>query len=198
MKLILSLRILSAVLAMNMAVFVYASDSKPSASLNNNVGTNLSNRYDARIAIVDIQTVLSESIAVQGMQREITQIGANLEKLMQEKERELKSDEDAIVKKRGTVGDSEFEKNVSQFHEKLTSVQRMMQEKKSRLDKAHADAMAKVQDVTIGIIEDVAKEQNLNVVMSASPLLYYNQSYDITKIVISRLNNKLKKVPFNY
>ncbi len=190
MKYSLFFRFFSIFLLANIFTFANASSKKPDVAA--------SDKHDVKIAVVDVQAVIAESVAVREMQAEITKIGANLEKIMQEKERELKNDEDAIVKKRGKVSEAEFQKNVSEFHEKLTSVQRMMQEKRTRLDKAHADAMSNVQDITMEIVAAIAKERKLGIVMSASNLLYYSNPQDITHDVISRLNSKLKTVPFNY
>lgn len=157
-----------------------------------------SKKYEARIAVVDLHLVLEKSIAIQGMNHEISNIGAGLEKVMHAKEVELKKDEESIIQKRGKVTEEEFEKEVSKFNKKLSEAQNMMQDKKSRLDRAHASGMQQVHDAIIDIIKSLTKEHDFNIVVQSSVSLYYVEALDITEMVISRLNKKLTTIPFNY
>lgn len=157
-----------------------------------------SKKYEARIAVVDLQAVLEKSVAIQGMNQEISNIGAGLEKIMHAKEVELKKDEENIIQKRGKVSEEEFEKEVSKFNKKLSEAQNMMQDKKTRLDRAHALGMQQVHDAIIDVIKSLTKEHDFNIVVQSSVSLYYAEGLDITEMVISRLNKKLQTIPFNY
>lgn len=155
-------------------------------------------KYDTRMAVVDIHLVLEKSTAIRSMNKEIANIGLELEKAMRDKEVELKKDEDAIIQKRGKISEEEFEKEVSRFNKKLSDTQNMMQEKKTKLDKAHALGMQQVQDTTVDIIKSLTKDYDFNIVLPSSLALYYVESLDITDVVISMLNKRLKTIPFNY
>lgn len=162
------------------------------------ISNSSDNKNALRAAVVDIHLVFEKSLAVQNMQKEISRIGEDLEKVMHAKEMELKKDEEDIMKKRGVLSDTEFEKEVSKFNKKLSDTQNMMQEKKTRLDRAYSNGMQQAHDTTIDIIKSLTKEHDFNIVFPSSPLLYYSQGLDITEIVISRLNDTLKTIPFNY
>lgn len=155
-------------------------------------------KYEARIAVVDLHLVLEKSMAIQGMNQQISNIGSELEKIMHDKEIELKKDEENIIQKRGNVSEEEFEKEVAKFNKKLSDTQNMMQDKKTRLDRAHALGMQQVHDSIIDIIKSLTKEHDFNIVVQSSLSLYHAEGLDITEMVISGLNKKLKTIPFNY
>lgn len=155
-------------------------------------------QYKVKIGIVDIQLVLEESIAVQDMQKNITKIGEEIESAMVAKGAELKKDEDEIIKKRGTLSEADFEKEVALFNKKLSNTQQIMQEKKTKLERAHVAAMEKVQEATMAIVKVIAEEKKINLVLPSSQVFYATDELNITKIVISRLNQKLKTLPINY
>ncbi len=155
-------------------------------------------RYSVQVAVVDIQLVLDESIAVQDMQKNITKIGDEIENMMRAKEKELKKDEEIILKRRNSVSEADFEKEVAAFNKKLSDVQQMMQEKKTNLERAHVAAMEKVQGSTIAIVKAIAEEKNINLVLPSSQVFYATDKLNITKMVISRLNQQLKTLAINY
>ena len=154
--------------------------------------------YKVKIAIVDIQNVLEQSTAVQLMQQQIAKMGEDIEHMMVSKEKELKNDEEEIAKKRQSLSEKEFEKEVDLFNKKLSDVQLILQEKKTKLERAHVEAMEQVQEVTMSIVKAIAEEKKLNLVLPSSQVFFATDDLNITKIVISRLNQKLKTIPIKY
>ena len=73
-----------------------------------------------------------------------------------------------------------------------------MQEKKTKHERAHLAAMEKVQEATMAIVKVIAEEKKINLVLPSSQVFYATDELNITKIVISRLNQKLKTLPINY
>jgi Skp family chaperone for outer membrane proteins len=155
-------------------------------------------KYQSRVAIVDVQAILEKSLAVQDIRKATEDIGTGLQKEMSVKEQELKQLEESIIKKRGVIKDEEFDKEVAAFSKKVSDAQRMMQEKKVRLEQAHAEAIAKVHEATIGIIHSISQEYGFNIALPSSHVLYATDDLNITAEVIAKLNSKLKSVVLNY
>lgn len=156
------------------------------------------NKYQSRIAVVDVHAILEKSVAVQDIKKSIDKISEGLQKEMSAKEIELKKSEEEIIKKRSTLTEEAFEKEVVAFNKKATDAQHSMQKKKAKLDQAHAEAIAKVHDTTIEIIHNLSKEYDFNIAIPSSQVLYVKEDLNITEEVITKLNEKLKTVPVNY
>lgn len=156
------------------------------------------NKYQSRIAVVDVHAILEKALAVQDIRKSIDKISEGLQKEMSAKEIELKKSEEEIIKKRGTLTEEAFEKEVAAFNKKASSAQHAMQNKKVKLEQTHAEAIAKVHDATIEIIHNLSKEYEFNLAIPSSQVLYAKEDLNITEEVIKRLNEKLKTVPVNY
>lgn len=156
------------------------------------------NKYQSRIAVVDVHAILERAIAVQDIRKFIDKISEGLQKEMSAKEVELKKSEEEIIKKRSTLSEEAFEKEVAAFNKKAAGAQHTMQNKKVKLEQAYAEAIAKVHDTTIEIIHHLSKEYDFNIALPSSQALYAKEDLIITEEVIKRLNEKLKTITVDY
>lgn len=154
--------------------------------------------FEVKIAIVDVQTIWENSLAMQDIRKSIDKISGTIEKEMSAKEQDLKKIEDDIIKKRGTIDEIDFANEVSIFNNKVNDVHRDMQDKKSRLEQAHSKAVAVVHNTTIEIITELSNVKGFNMVLPSSQIVYAHSSLDITEAVIERLNNRLKTVQVSF
>lgn len=151
-----------------------------------------------KIAVVDIQNVLDHSIAVVELRKSMDSLSEKLHGEMSKKESSLKKLEAEIVKKRGILKDEEFDKEVNDFYKKVSETQHEMQQKKAKLEQAHAEAIKVVHQNTLDIIANLAKEKKFSVALPIAQILYTDDNLDITKEVIVRLNKKIQKIELNY
>lgn len=154
--------------------------------------------YVVRVAIVDIQATLESSLAIQTIRKTIDQINQEIHQSMTEKESEFKQKEEELLKKRSTMTEEKFEQEVSMFNKKVNGTLEDMKKKKARLERAHAEAAGKVHTTTINIINDLAKKNNINLVIPRTQVLFAKNNLLMTDEVILLLNNKLKYVKINY
>lgn len=151
-------------------------------------------QYQSRVAIVDVEAILEKSLAVQSVRKSIDKMSEDIHKEMSTKEETLRHLESEIIKKRGVVSEAVFDKEVAEFEKKVSDAHRLVQEKKAKLERSHAEAMAKVHKVTIDIIHDMSKKRGFNIALRGSQVLYATSDLDITEDVIEALNSKLKSV----
>ena len=152
----------------------------------------------AKIAVVDVPSVLDNSIAVKHLRTSIDKISEQFSQELSAKEIEFKQMEAALVKKRGTAKPDQFDAEVEAFYKKLSSFQHATQKKKEKLERAHADAIDVVHENTIKIVHEIAKERKFNLAVPMSHTLYSSEAMNITEEVTSRLNHSLKEVPLKY
>jgi len=158
------------------------------AQANNNI----------KIAVVDVQEVLDNSVAVVSLRKSIDDISEKLHDEMAAKETNLKTLEAEIAKKKSSLKPELFKKEVNAFYKKVSETQHDMQHKKAKLEQAHAEAISKIHENTLRIVADLAKEKGFNIAVPISQILYTDANLTITKEVIEELNKKVKSVELNY
>ena len=150
------------------------------------------------IAVINIQDIMRDSLAAKSIKKKLEAKQKSFQKEMTKKESDLQKKESSLAKQRGTLSAAEFEKKVKSFRETATKAQREVQTKKAKLDKAFADALSNIQKNVVTIVESIAKERGVKVVLPTSQLLYADPSLDITKEVLAKLNKKLPSVKVNF
>ena len=153
---------------------------------------------NAKIAIVDVQLVLDNSVAVKHLRESIDKISEQFSKELSAKEIEFKQMEAALVKKRETVKPEQFDSEVEGFYKRLSAFQHDTQKKKEKLERAHSEAIEFVHENTIKIVHEIAKEKGFNLALPMSQTLYADEAFSITSEVTKRLNNKVTEVALKY
>lgn len=159
---------------------------------------NIRRNFNVQIAVVDVQSILESSIAIAGVRKSIDVISEDIQKYLATKELEFKKIEDELIKKRGILSEQAFEKEINSFNIKVSDAQKQMQAKKAKLEQAHAAAITKVHEVTMEIINELARKYNFNIALPSSQVLFATTDLNITSEVITLLNARLKSVKVNY
>lgn len=157
-----------------------------------------SNGFDAKAAVVDVESILEHSKAIMHIKKTINLISEQIQSELSIKEIKLKQAEAELIEKRGVLSKEEFDKLVADFNKKVSLTQQEMQNKKSALERAHSNAIAQVHEKTISVISDLSKKYGFNIVFPSSHVLYVNNSLNITHEVISNLNERLQEVKVDY
>lgn len=162
------------------------------------LAAEVKHNFEVRIAVVDVQSILENSIAITGVRKAIDIISQDIQKYLGTKELEFKTIEEELVKKRGILSEESFEREFNNFNKKVSDAQKEMQTRKAKLEQAHAGAISKVHEVTMEIINELARKYNFNIALPSSQVLFATSDLNITSEVISLLNNRLKNVKVNY
>lgn len=160
--------------------------------------TNGENGFKANIVIVDLQSILEHSLAMQSIRKSIDLISQNIQSDIAKKELQLKKIEEALIKKRSTLKEEVFDKEVNEFNKKVSQAQKYIHGRKIQLDQAHAEAFTTLYNATVGIISAIAKKNNISIVLQSSQVLFVNDDLNITPEVIRQLNSKIPHIKVNY
>ena len=156
------------------------------------------NAFDAKAAVVDVESILEHSKAIMHIKKAINTISDQIQSELSAKEMKLKQAEAELIEKRGILPKEEFEKLVADFNKKVSLTQQEMQNKKSALERAHGNAITQVHEKTIEVISELSKKYGFNIVFPSSQVLFVNNSLNITHEVISNLNERLQEVKIDY
>lgn len=151
-----------------------------------------------KIAVVDVQMILEQSKAVSAIRNAAEKINQELQNELQNKENELKILEKKLIESKEQLPQAEFEKEVMKFNKQVTGAQKNIQDRKLRLEQAHAKAISKVNEVALKIISSLASEGKYSVVLPSTQVLYANDKLNITPEVLVRLNTTIPYVELKY
>jgi Skp family chaperone for outer membrane proteins len=151
-------------------------------------------KYIAKIAVVDVESILENSLAISSIRKSIDELSVNIQKEVTEKEEAFKKYEEELIQKRDKLSSEKFDALVAEFNKNVSNVQKNVQLKKRALEQAHSKAIETVHEATISIIGELSKKYNVNIVLPSNQVLFVSNDLNITHEVVSNLNEKLKEV----
>ena len=156
-------------------------------------GTNFSVN---RVGIIDLSEVLRQSQAIINVRDLLDEKRSEFQEQFAAREVELLSREKSLKSKRDVMSIESYEAEVRLFQDEVAKVQREIQQKRKSLDNAFQQAQDKLRNLAIEIVGEIAKEQMLDLVANRSNVLVFRNQLDLTKIVLSRLNERTKDARF--
>jgi len=165
---------------------------------NNDPDSQNCNQFYTKVAIVDVESVLENSLAIAHIKDFMNSISKQIHNDFSIKEQELKQSEAELIAQRGVLSTEKFEETVSEFNKKISMMQQEKQKKKSALDQAHLEAITDVHNNTVAVIKELSQNYGFNLVLPSSQILFAENNLNITLEVISKLNERLKIVEIKY
>ena len=153
---------------------------------------------ESNTGVVNIAKIMQASKAATSVRSQLQAKQKAFQSDLDAKEKALFAEDQALVKQKDSADKAAFEKKVKDFRTKAADEQRQIQSKKAQLEKSFAGALDEIQKTVTDIVKQVAAEKKLNLVVSASQVLYTDPALDITDEVLSRLDSKLPTVAVKF
>lgn len=147
------------------------------------------------IGVIDIQGVLRASTAVQALSRDIEALRDRTQAEIQDREAALRAADIDLAERRASLTAEAYAEAREKLETEGVEIQRLLQEERRRLDQRFSLGMAEVQQVLLRIAQDIARENNLDLVLSKSIVIIVRPEFDFTDEALQRLNAELKEVP---
>ena len=147
-----------------------------------------------RIAVIDMQKIMSDSKAVQSIQRQIDKQREQYQSELQRRERELREANEGLARERDVLSEDAFRQKRRRLEEQVTELQREIQRSKRRLDRNYSQAMRQVQDQLVRIVRDLATQQDIDIVLGKATVVIVRPRLDLTDRALKRLNAELSSV----
>lgn len=143
------------------------------------------------IAVIDYQAILRKSSAIKSVREQAEAQRKKLQSEITEKEKKLRAEGQALAQQRSVLSPEAFAKRQSQLRSEMIEVRSQVQTRKRQLDQAFAQADRKFEKTVIELVDKIAKENGYNLVFNKNPLIYASPKFDITAMVLKRLDKKL-------
>lgn len=145
-------------------------------------------------AVVDVQKIMLESAAAKNVRSQIETRREALGGQISAEEKQLRQAEQDLAEQRSLLSNDAFAKKRQAFQRRVANMQRKVQVSRRQLDQAFVDAMAKIQDVLLRVVAELAGERKVDIVLRKSQVLVFAKTMDLTAPTLERLNAKIKKI----
>lgn len=148
----------------------------------------------AQILVIDLNYVMANSTALQGIQERLEQEQSGLEQQMQQREEELREQDQALSRQRTVLSAEAFEERRQQLEQQFAQYQYQFAEQIETMDETYAEAVGQVEFELVRIADELASEHGANMVVPKSTLLLVHEDFDKTSQALERLNQRLPSV----
>lgn len=146
-------------------------------------------------AIIDIQRVLRESVAVKSLSREIEEQKGQYQSELRKKEKVLREADQELARQRSVLSAEVYAQKRGELEQKVATHQREARKRKRGLDQLFASGMSKVRSELAKIAKEIAEERGLDLILSKATVVIVKPKFEITNEAVNRLNARLPEVP---
>ena len=149
---------------------------------------------DNKIIYIDINKIISNSESGKYLNKELNKI--NNENIAEFKniEKELKAEEESILKQKNILKESEFNSKVSELREKVKSYNEFKNKKNNDLKKLRDNAAKKILDILNLILSEYSAKNSISLIIDKKNIIIGKSELDVTNQIMDLLNKKIKKV----
>ena len=145
-------------------------------------------------AVIDYQRILKEAKAARSIREQIESRRKAYQDEISEEEQRLREADQAFAKQSSIMSPEARAEKRREFEKEVVEVQRLVQERRSELDRASAMALNEVKEVLIEIVTGMADERGFNLVLPSSEVLFFSRRIDLTEEVMAELDARLPRV----
>ena len=145
-----------------------------------------------RIALIDLESVLRAANGTQRVRELLDEQRLLFQAEFAEREAALQQTERQLQADRNTLSEDEFTQRLTDFEDEVARIQREIQYRREALDLAFQDAQARLRQIAIEIVTEIAREQQLDLVLKEDSALAFRPGLNISELVLRRLDLRTK------
>jgi Skp family chaperone for outer membrane proteins len=148
----------------------------------------------ARIAILDVERVLTQSEAGKNALKQITDQRKRYQDEISKAEDQLRNEERELVQSRATLAAEAFDEKRRAFERKVQDTQRMVQQRSGTIDNMMRSAREQIGKAALAALQELIKERGFNVVLDRKQIVATDPSLEVTDEVMARVNKRLPSI----
>tara|TARA_B100000029_G_scaffold309729_1_gene302292 strand:- start:3199 stop:3723 length:525 start_codon:yes stop_codon:yes gene_type:complete len=152
---------------------------------------------EQKIVVLDMKYVLNNSKAGKGAQEHLKKTFQDNAKKFADLEKDLKDEEKDLLDKKNVLSKEDYTKKSDTLRKKVIDYQ---SERRSSLDKLaaqRAESRKLLLEKISPIVEAYINENNISIVIDKKNMIGGLKEYDITEIIVERLNKELPSLKLN-
>jgi len=149
-----------------------------------------------RVAVIDVNKILNESVAGQAAKKKMEARYEELKKTIDVKQEEAKKIKDEIDKQKVMLGPGKLKEREDALQAKVNELRQLTQEGEREMQTRQSELTRDVLKSVEAKIDVVVKADKLDLVLERSAgVVHFNDSMDITKRVLALVNADVKAAP---
>ena len=150
------------------------------------------------IAIIDINEILNNSKVAINANEQIEEISIKIQEELAIKEENLLNEQKKLVEAQAIMAPEAFEKNRIEYEKNVENFQISSQNTLIKLDNMVINIRAQILDEIEPILEDIANNKGITIVLEKGTVILNADNMDITNIVMKQLNKNLPKIKVEF
>ncbi len=147
-----------------------------------------------KIVVVDLESVLKNCDAMKDAGQKISKKQSGFQKEIDKQQAALEKESKQVNSKKGVLSEEAFAKEQEKFSKKVDALKELVNTRQDSLKKVSLDTISKINDKIKESVEEIRKEQNIDVILSSSSTIFYKDELDISADITKKLNKKISKV----
>ena len=173
---------------------IFLSKSVFSQESNTTSNDVVSIKDSVKIAVIDMQKILNESVAYQGVVEQFENIRRKHRNKMTKLEDEIRDSENNLFKQKNIISKESYAEKVQELSKRINEIKAQKNNDVKRFEVSFEKATNKIQKALIDVLSSMASNMNLDLVMAKSQVLLVGNNIDLTDIAVKELNKVLPKV----
>ena len=149
------------------------------------------------VAVIDFEEIRRQASVVKDIRKQVGKLRSVFQADIQKEEEALRNADKELARKRTILTPDAFSEERRKFQQRVAEVQRLVQDRKQKLDSALATAMRKVEVTLKDIVTEMAKKKKLTLILRKEQTVLAAPSLSITKEVLRMVEEKMPslKIP---
>ncbi|MGZ9098005.1 MAG: OmpH family outer membrane protein [Micavibrio sp.] len=148
----------------------------------------------AKIAVVDVQTLIGDSKAGKSIQAQISKQRESFKDELSSLDKDLVEMQKKLTESKAAKDSDEFKAKTKEFETKMINANELARERRQSLEKGAADAVLELRKEIVKVVADIADEEKFTIVISRQDVILAEKDMDITERVLAALDKKLPEV----
>lgn len=146
------------------------------------------------IAIIDMQQILRESVAMQEMQRQIEELRSTAQSEFRKKEDALRQRDQELARQRTVMSADDFAQKRQELEQQVAAAQREIQERRKSLEALFGQGMSQVRLALVDIVQKIASDRGADLVLAKTTVVLVRPDLEITDEALKQLNETLPSI----
>lgn len=154
-------------------------------------------KAEGGIATINVEKIYQAKV-IKNIGTQIAKKRDKFQKQISSKEKSLEKEQKKLEAKKDILSSSALQEEQKKFFKKVEGLRGEGKKKNGILKKAHDNSMKRVNEMVSEIVNEVAQQKGLTIVLPASQVVYAVEAIDITSQVIVKLDKKITKLKVQF
>lgn len=150
------------------------------------------------VGIVDVNMIMQRAEAMKKIRAVLNERNADFQDQIAKEELALRQAERDLEQQRNQLSETEFNRRLAEFDQRVVSIQRAVQGQKQQFERAFGDAQQQLRELLFSIISEIAIESGLEIIMLKQNVVFFNTSLDISNQALERLNQATRNIKITF